>query len=123
MKRSRMAVIITVVGVICAACAGGEGVQEPTQPVEEPDLTSETSSEPMVQGQPVASYYQDNCARCHGENREGKNGPALLPDSLSRDDAYYIDIIQNGKRGMPSFGSKLSDQEIQILIDFLRTEP
>ncbi|MFO7944800.1 MAG: cytochrome c [Anaerolineales bacterium] len=122
MKQSRMAVIIAVVGVICAACTGGEEIQEPTQPVEEPAQSSEPSSEPMVQDQPVASYFQDNCARCHGENREGRNGPALLPDSLSRDNAYYLDIIRNGKRGMPSFGSKLSDKEIQILIDFLRTE-
>ena len=32
----------------------------------------------------VQALYQQHCASCHGEQRLGGMGPALLPESLAR---------------------------------------
>lgn len=95
--------LVTLLGLLLAACGGGGGA--------------------TVQGQPVADYYQANCATCHGTEREGDVGPALLPGDLNESDDVYYDIIANGQGGMPSWGDKLTEEEINTLVDFIRTEP
>lgn len=102
--RLRMKTVIlstALLGLLLASCGGGA----------------------QVQGQPVGDYYQANCATCHGPDRGGDIGPALLPGELDQDDSYYRDTIANGRGGMPAWGDKLTDEEINILIDFIRTEP
>lgn len=46
--------------------------------------------------------YQQNCSSCHGENLEGRNGPALdkVGSELSQDEIH--DVIINGRGGMPA---------------------
>ncbi len=80
---------------------------------------------PMVQGKTVDLYYQDSCSGCHAIDRRGATGPALLPQRLTEKDAYYIDVIKNGKPGtiMPPWGHQLTDEEIQYVVDFIRSEP
>ncbi len=81
--------------------------------------------EPMVQDKPVAEYFLDSCSGCHGADRRGATGPALLPQRLSQPDEYYFDVIQNGKPGtvMPPWGSALNEGDITNLIAFIRSEP
>lgn len=78
-----------------------------------------------VAGKPASLYFLDSCAGCHGTDRRGATGPALLPQRLSQPDDYYFDVIQNGKPGtvMPPWGSMLSEQDITNLISFIRSQP
>ncbi|GIN19642.1 MAG TPA: cytochrome c [Bacillus bacterium] len=48
------------------------------------------------------AIFQQNCSSCHGENLEGRNGPALdkIGASLSQDEIH--DVIENGRPGMPA---------------------
>ncbi|MFD1707509.1 cytochrome c551 [Siminovitchia sediminis] len=48
------------------------------------------------------AVYQANCSSCHGENLEGRNGPALdkIGGTLSEDE--ILDVIENGRPGMPA---------------------
>ncbi len=80
---------------------------------------------PQVQGKPASMFYLDSCAGCHGTDRRGATGPALLPQRLSQPDEYYLDVIRNGKPGtvMPPWGKLLSDEEIQAMLAFVRSEP
>lgn len=89
------------------------------------DVAVFDEEEPLVQGVPISQYYQTNCSGCHGSNREGLIGPALLPQRLTQSDAYYFDVIENGKPGtlMPPWGSVLTEEEINLLIAFIRSEP
>lgn len=76
-------------------------------------------------GKPISQFYADTCGGCHGPNREGGTGPALLPSRLSSTDQFYFDIIQNGRPGtaMPPWGNiGISDEEIWGLIGFMRSE-
>ncbi|WP_232834335.1 cytochrome D1 domain-containing protein [Rhodoferax ferrireducens] len=66
--------------------------------------------------------YQTHCASCHGADRLGGTGPALLPgnlDRLKRPDA--IKTITEGRLAtqMPAFGTKLTAQEITSLAELI----
>jgi len=68
--------------------------------------------------------YQQHCAVCHGGERLGLMGPALLPENLSRFRKHKaINVIKSGRVAtqMPSFSDKLSEQQIQSLVDFIYT--
>jgi mono/diheme cytochrome c family protein len=65
-----------------------------------------------------AALYRNHCVACHGEQRVGGMGPALLPQSLERlkrDEAAKV--IRDGRAAtqMPAFGSKLDAAELSAL--------
>jgi nitrite reductase (NO-forming)/hydroxylamine reductase len=101
--------------------AGGAPSAEPAANVE----MSNDSAE-MFDGRPVAEVFSDTCGGCHGPNREGGTGPALIPARLTEDDAFYFETITNGRPGtvMPPWGvAGYTEAEITALVDFIRTEP
>ncbi|MBT4770070.1 MAG: c-type cytochrome [Rhodospirillaceae bacterium] len=74
----------------------------------------------------AAELYKDNCATCHGAERLGGSGPALLPESLTRLKKNMAgEIIAKGELAtqMPAFGDKLSSQEISALTAYIYTPP
>jgi cytochrome c553/WD40 repeat protein len=74
----------------------------------------------------TAKLYQTNCAECHGENRLGGMGPALLPGNLKRlRQPAAIEVIKNGRAAtqMPAFAERLTDQDIQALSEYIFTPP
>jgi len=77
-----------------------------------------------VLGRPAGEYFLDSCAGCHGTDRRGATGPALLPERLSQPDEYYVDVITNGKPGtvMPPWGSQLSQDDVATLVEFIHSD-
>ena len=72
------------------------------------------------------SLYLEHCAACHGADRLGGAGPALLPANLGRlKQAAAADVIKNGRTAtqMPPFGSQLSEAGIQQLVDLVYSMP
>ncbi len=68
--------------------------------------------------------YQTNCAECHGQDRLGGNGPALLPGNLKRvRPKQATTSIREGLAAtqMPAFGNKLNDEEISALVEYIYT--
>lgn len=66
------------------------------------------------------SLFERNCARCHGDDARGDEGPTLY--NLAMSDARIAQRIKEGvKDEMPKFDSKLNDVDIAALIAFLRT--
>ncbi len=68
--------------------------------------------------------YQANCSSCHGVDRLGGVGPALLPGNLERlRRSEAIKTIANGRLAtqMPQFGEKLSSSDIASLVDYIYT--
>lgn len=80
--------------------------------------------EGIVAGRAADQYYLDSCAGCHGTDRRGATGPALLPERLSEDDTYYASVIADGKPGtvMPPWGTQLNGEDINTLVAFLRSD-
>ena len=68
--------------------------------------------------QNVLDLYAERCAECHGADRLGGTGPALIPESLGRlKPEKAITTIAQGRQQtqMPAFGEVLDDQQIQAL--------
>ncbi|MEN9397927.1 MAG: cytochrome d1, heme region, partial [Pseudomonadota bacterium] len=69
-----------------------------------------------------AQQYQQHCAVCHGVDRLGGTGPALLPESLERlrkPDA--LRAISQGRAAtqMAGFADRLSKEEIEALVGLI----
>ena len=76
--------------------------------------------------------YVDKCLKCHGEKGRG-DGPRAY--DLSKKPADYTDkekmskftdadlkqVVKEGKKPMPAFGAKLSNEEIEGVIAHIRT--
>jgi cytochrome c551 len=69
----------------------------------------------------AATIFSSNCARCHGADRSGVNGPPLLPGNLTKDASAYEKTITNGSGPMPAWGNKLSTEEINALAEWILT--
>ena len=72
----------------------------------------------------AAALYTEHCAACHGEQRTGGMGPALLPESLSRiRPAEALQVITQGRVAtqMPGFAEKLGKEDIAALAAYVRT--
>ncbi len=70
------------------------------------------------------ALYQQHCAACHGAQRTGAMGPALLPESLERlRRAEASRVITQGRVAtqMPAFHDKLSSDEIGALAAWIYT--
>jgi len=83
----------------------------------------------LAQGKKI---YTDKCLKCHGEKGRG-DGPRAY--DLSKKPADYTDkekmskftdadlrkVVKEGKKPMPAFGKKLSDEDIDGVITYIRT--
>jgi mono/diheme cytochrome c family protein len=98
-----------------------------------PTIATTTTTEPtgetpepgeggqVAQGEEI---YVSSCAVCHGADLGGVVGPALGAGSViaGQDDATVRAVIVEGRGAMPSWGGALSDEAIDAVIAFLRSE-
>jgi cytochrome c553/DNA-binding beta-propeller fold protein YncE len=71
-----------------------------------------------------AKLFREHCAVCHGPDRLGITGPALLPESLARlRKPEAIKTITEGRAAtqMQPFADKLGKEEIAALADWIYT--
>ena len=96
----------------------------PPTPVKPGKLPPETYSPADVQA--GKAIYREQCAGCHGDNGKGNPDMAAVMRNLDITDAArkspdtLAQAIRGGKGMMPAF-EKLSDQELQRLLLYLRT--
>jgi dihydro-heme d1 dehydrogenase len=70
--------------------------------------------------------YATLCAACHGPQRLGGTGPALLPENLERlRKPAAAETIAKGRVAtqMPAFGDRLSPAEIDALVAYVYSPP
>lgn len=72
------------------------------------------------------AIYKGICQGCHMPDAKGGVGagvyPALANDSKLAVAGYPISVVANGQKAMPAFlGSKLSDQQIADVVNYIRT--
>jgi mono/diheme cytochrome c family protein len=76
------------------------------------------------------AVYDAECIRCHEPyTRWGTHGPSLtgiykkqfLPSGMPANDARVSDVILMGKAKMPSFRGKLTPQQVDDLLSYLKT--
>ena len=72
----------------------------------------------------AAAVFAEKCAVCHGADRLGGSGPALIPDTLGRMKPEAIaTVIEAGRTAtqMPAFGADLSKDVIGALAAYIRS--
>ena len=78
---------------------------------------------PALAAEPNAQIlYQQHCAACHGDDRLGQIGPALLPENLRRlrkKRASATIAMGRPATQMPAFGETLSKPDIEALVAFI----
>lgn len=85
------------------------------------------TAQPPVSGDPVqddgARIYAARCSGCHGAQGQGLSGPQLAGTVVERfpDPADQAAVIANGRDGMPAFGSRLTAEELNAVVEFTRT--
>jgi len=78
----------------------------------------------LAEAADVAANFKEHCASCHGVDRLGGLGPALLPENLARLRKPEAEkVIREGRPAtqMQGFGDKLSADEIKALVDYAYT--
>ncbi len=69
-----------------------------------------------------AKTYSNHCAACHGADRLGGMGPALLPESLSRlKKADAARMVRDSRPGvqMPAFKNELDERQLSGLLELI----
>jgi dihydro-heme d1 dehydrogenase len=72
----------------------------------------------------VVATYMQHCAGCHGDDRLGGTGPALIPETLKRMRGPKVgSVISKGRPStqMPAFADQLSSDDISALAKLLKT--
>jgi len=81
-------------------------------------VSSVLSVAPVFAG--VSDLYQQHCATCHGADRLGAMGPALLPENLGRlRKTEAVSVIRDGRAAtqMPGFKGTLSGDDVAALAE------
>jgi cytochrome c551 len=70
-----------------------------------------------------AAIYRSNCASCHGSDGGGRLGPQLADRVVERypNAADQVLVVTVGVGGMPSFGDRLTPEEIAAVVEYTRT--
>ena len=70
--------------------------------------------------------YDDSCAGCHMQDGKGAQGagyyPQLAENSKMESKYYIISVVINGLRGMPSFHSMMSDEQIAAVTQYVHSD-
>lgn len=65
--------------------------------------------------------YRQSCASCHGGDGQGGSGPPLVgvDERLTRDE--HVEVVRDGRAGMPAWEDELTPDEIEAVVDYERT--
>ncbi len=75
-----------------------------------------------AQAEEAGALYRTHCASCHGAERLGGAGPALIPENLGRlkvDAAAEVIAKGRAQTQMPAFGDALDEAQIASLVDLI----
>ena len=78
-----------------------------------------------------AEIYKSKCEGCHGADgqshtlvgRMTKATALTGPEVIAMADAELVATVKDGKKKMPAFGKKLSDDQIAAVVAYVRTLP
>lgn len=126
----RPALVITAIAIALVACNQSVDVTtNQSQPSGSPAAASTATPDPFASAR---ANFAKHCVVCHGANAEGGRveveGKRLKVPSLTKGHALdhpddkLIKQITEGDDEMPAFKDKLSSQEINDLVDFIRKE-
>lgn len=78
-----------------------------------------TEPEPEID---AADLFANTCARCHGRDLSGDEGPPLdaTSHSVGEPDEHLLEAITFGRDEMPSFADQLTEDQVVSSVDYIR---
>lgn len=138
MKNLKRAMTVLATTLFAVACGGPTETNQTTNTNTAPITTVATPSAPAPTPTPdefaaARATYNASCIRCHKENGEGgvaelDAGATLKVPSfkeghaLEHTDAQFTRKIMKGGDGMPAFEKRLTPEQINELVRFIRQE-
>ncbi|BBI32811.1 c-type cytochrome [Cohnella abietis] len=109
-------------GLVACACIFGvylllTGLPDKEEQAKEG--TAFTVPERAVDAATSEQIYQSMCISCHGAELQGAIGPELAHIGSSLTKEQLFKTIKNGRRGMPSFEKRLSEDELITVTTWL----
>ena len=130
MNLSRLALVTIAIALFTVGCSKSDHVTRvtpPTMPAVSPQPSGTPNKFAVASGN-----FAKNCAKCHGPEGEGGTGevegkkikgpPLSRGPALRHSDADFTKQITKGGDGMPAFVDKLSPEEIDALVAFIRRD-
>ncbi len=79
--------------------------------------------QPVAQIQtPGGRLYDINCSTCHGPAGKGLGAfPKIVGSAAILDGDYARTVVAQGRNKMPSFGTKLTADQINEIVDYVAT--
>ena len=137
MKALKTALVITFAVLFSMACStasetgnkpaapNANASKPPTETVAAANSNQPTPPATANSGGATAKVFNEKCALCHGEDGKGKTkGTPDLTNAewqKKKTDAEFTEMIKTGKKPMPGFAGKLSDEEIKALVGYVRS--
>jgi cytochrome c551 len=117
-----IALLLAVSFGLLAACGGGTANKPSSNPSSSSPSPTAESNEAYVKAEEL--FKKTNCISCHGVNLEGRVGPATNLQKIggSKTKEQIANQISNGGGGMPVYKTKLSEDEINLLADWLSSK-
>jgi mono/diheme cytochrome c family protein len=106
------------------AMAAWAALVAPSLSAQSPSVSAQTPGVSAQTAPDAAALYRQHCAACHGEQRTGGMGPALLPESLERlRRPEALKVITQGRPAtqMVGYGQALKAEEIAALAQWIYT--
>ena len=130
MKPGTTSLLIAFIAVFITSCSNQTTPTSTTRPSANNSATAAATPDPLAATRGV---FAKDCQSCHGV--DGKGGPVKLEDgtrlrvpslreghALRHPDSDFRKQIVEGGDGMPAFKDKLSSQQVDELIKFIRQE-
>ncbi len=137
MKLIKLALLIATIALFVIACDNTANTNQTvstntTTPAASPSTAATAAPTPADEFAALRPVYAESCARCHKIDGEGGTVEVLgkklkVPSlkkghALNHSDADLAKQISEGEDGMPAFKDKLSREQIDGLVRFIRKE-
>lgn len=96
-------------GGLIAFRLGDGGSDDAAQAAEDSDVSGE-------------DVFRQSCGTCHGATGEGGSAPSLIGVDERLTEQETVEIVRQGRGQMPSWENTLSDEEIEAVADYVRSE-
>ncbi len=133
MKAYELSIVTTAIALLAISCSqANTSVNSNSSSITNTQPTPATPAAAPDELAAARANFAKHCAVCHGDNAEGKTvtvegrklkAPSLRSGhALHHPDANFVKQVTSGGEGMPAFKEKLTPQEINDLVRFIRKE-
>ncbi|HKC62077.1 MAG TPA: cytochrome c [Pyrinomonadaceae bacterium] len=138
MKLVKLFIVAIAIGLFALACGNSDSTNQTattntgTQPTPSASPKATASATPQDELADAKKSYAQVCANCHGDHGEG--GPVKIEGkllkvpslkeghALKHSDEEFAKQITKGGGGMPPFKDKLTPEQINNIVKYLRRD-